>query len=92
MQRIVLSVESMDDVVLIRINLIINIYCLFNEITELLHLLVEQSIDVNHELSSENFSPLKAWFLIRNALAFGAVVEATLVPHARGSFRPGRLN
>ena len=92
MQRIVLSVEGVDDVVLIRINLIIDIYHLFNEIAELLHLLVEQSIDVNHELSSENFGPFKAGFLIRIAFAFGAVIEAALVPHARGSFGPGRLN
>ena len=46
-------IESMNDIVLIRINLVIHIYDLFNEILEFLHLPNEQGIDVNQELLSE---------------------------------------
>ena len=41
-QRIMLSVECVDHIILIHVNLVINVHILFNELNELLHLLSEQ--------------------------------------------------
>ena len=48
MQRIVLSVERVDDVVLIRVDLLVNVNIFFNELNELFHLLSEKLINVDY--------------------------------------------
>ena len=82
-----LSVEGMNDIFLVSINLIINIYNLLYEISELLHLLVEESFDVDYELSAQDLGPLEAGLLLRDTLALRTVIQASLVAHAGRGFR-----
>ena len=69
-----LSVEGMNDMVLVSINLIINIYGLLNEFDELLHLLAEKLLDVVCKLIPELFDPLEAGSLLALTAALWTVV------------------
>ena len=47
-----LSVERVDHIILININLIINVHILFDELNKLLHFLAEQMVNLVGELGA----------------------------------------
>ena len=61
LKSVVLSIERVNDVVLVRVNLLVNVDVLFNELNELLHLLSEKLIDVDFELLSKRIYLIQAW-------------------------------
>lgn len=72
-----LSIERMNDMVFININLVININYLFDEVDELLHLFAEQQVNVLSKLQLQNFDPFFAWSILRKPMAFGTVVDVS---------------
>ena len=72
-----LSVERMNDMVFININLVININYLFDEVDELLHLFAEQQVNMLSKLQLQNFDPFFAWSILRKPTAFGTVVDVS---------------
>lgn len=75
LQSVVLAIEGMDDVVLLRIDLVLNFDIVFNEVYELLHLSSEKSIDVECEFLSERLYPLDTWASICLTAALRAVID-----------------
>ena len=59
-----LSVKSVNYIILVDVNLIINIDILFNEVDELLHLCTEEKVDLIRELGAQDFNPLFARALV----------------------------
>ena len=60
LQSVVLTVEGVDDVILLRVNLIVDIDRFLDEIDKLLHLLPEELVDVICELSFQDLDPFFA--------------------------------
>lgn len=61
LKSVVLSIERVNDVVLVRVNLLVNVDVLLNELNEFLHLLSEELIDVDFELLSKRIYLIQAW-------------------------------
>jgi len=61
LKSVVLSIERVNDVVLVRVNLLVNVDVLLNELNELLHLLSEKLIDVDFKLFSKRIYLIQAW-------------------------------
>lgn len=83
-------IERVDDVVFVGVSLILHVDGLLDEICELLHLRVEQPVDIDNELVSQDLGPLQARLLARPALALRAVVQTTLIAHALRSLHTRR--
>ena len=62
-----LSIESMDHIVPIYINLVIHVNHLFNELNELSHLLSKQKLDMVVKLFPKQVNPLFARSILRSS-------------------------
>ena len=74
-QRVVLFVEGMNNIVFIDINLIVYWDYLFNEVHELLHTLAEQKLNMVRELLPQQVYLLGARQLVWHSSALGAIID-----------------
>ena len=82
MQSIVISVESMNDIVLFGVNLVFDVQNFFNKVDKFFHLVPEQGVNLNGEFVSEFFDVFLARSSIRQSLAL-----ATLLKHSASFVR-----
>ena len=74
-KSIMLSVKSVNYIILVDVNLIINIDIFFNEVDELLHLCTEEKVDLIRELGAQDFNPLFARALVWLSLTLWTIVN-----------------
>ena len=71
-----LSVERVDHIILININLVINVHILFDELNKLLHFLTEQNVNLVGKLGAQYLDPFFTRAPVRLPLALRAVVNS----------------
>ena len=69
------SIECVDDIVLLWVNLVFKAQIFFDKVDEFLHALSEQPIDVQGELFAQDVDPLETRSSISLALALRTVVH-----------------
>ena len=77
LQRVVLSIEGMDHMVFVCIDLIVHIDGLLDKLNELLHLFPEERIDIVGEVSPELGHPLLTRALLALSKALWTVVYSS---------------
>ena len=77
MQGIVVSVESMNDIVLFWVDLVFDVQNFLNKVNEFFHLVPEQSVNLEGKFVSEFFHVFLTRSSVRQSLA-----SATFVKHS----------
>ena len=77
LESVMLAVERMNHMVFFRINLVINVDNLLDEVDELLHLFAEEQLNVLSKLLPQNVDPFLAWTILRESAAFRTIVDVS---------------
>ena len=85
MQSVVVSVESMNNIVLFGVNLVFDVQNFLNKVDEFFHLVSEQSVNLDGKFVSEFFNVFLTRSSVRQSLAPATLIKhsASLLGHSR---------